>query len=113
MEDLSSPIEKIRILKNQIYIGLKAISQIKETKDTHGKSYLEFCGYYRKFLHDVSKVIKWLFTFNFRAIEFYSINLKNIEIVEVFNVKIGKDFMKRLKKNRKIFRLRPFGELEN
>ena len=32
MEDLSSDLEKIRVLKNQIYIGFKSLCQAKEQK---------------------------------------------------------------------------------
>ena len=32
MEDLSSDLEKIRVIKNQIYLGLKALCQMKELK---------------------------------------------------------------------------------
>ncbi len=40
MQDLSGFFEKIRLLKNQIYVGLKDLTKIKENKDCTGKGFL-------------------------------------------------------------------------
>ena len=65
MDNTIPLIEKIRIIKNQVGVCLRAMIKIKELKQAPSKSYSEFTFYFHQTIQAWVNVFKWLFQFNF------------------------------------------------